>query len=1057
MSTARPAGTDPFEARRILEDFVVRNDIALIRVAFFKERLRRSKEEDSEKPVPRRQEIDRHHIVHGVQLRGIWTDGPQSKHTVYAVSHAWMSKEHPDPGAQRLDALVDDLSWLGAVDTDLVFFDYCSLFQVKMTHPDYKEEEEEAQDDDVPPQADGMHLTPNQHKQHHTSQRYMDRLFSSRLVKVVVMPEIYDVSKFRNVTGKLLTVNEKRYIERGWCGMEFSAAGAAANIVAFARPLKAITTREESDAKVTEDMDFKELKVTVSAPGDLSGAYKMWGEFEGAPYFERSDGAMLMYRKFEERWFIGPTVGARGDDVVWAELDSGETEPPECYWKVKPMTHPDVYLTIMRPGISRLEARGFHYLRDRANGVYDMHEQEFHGRPYYVNAEGIYIYCFQQEMWYISPILGVMGDLAWAYTTNALQRPPDGLDCAWKVMPLICPDVKVGRPPSADIAEVSGFGWVRERGNGTFKITDHHDGGPVFSNPDGNVFIYRWREQRWRIATVLGAAGNHVSDETPCDSLEPPSGKWNKAQVEVVAEGSGDKVTLTGIRSTKIPGKMRFYTRLDEDEEWEEQCMVQEGFQDFPEPIIARFARFELEKDLAYLRCIKDTGVAYRNSKELEDRVDAYAGPLCGARVPVQTRTGSWIKAEKGWLPLWINGEKVFRCFPPADVEPYSCQIMGYRRDIVKAHPVAERPGIDASQFATLLEKRDAVAFSRADDKKIVLAMYRRHFGTDERKEQLRGVLRKGGKGAVRRIAAVRAAMQDPDGEVVKMAVEILAGLGAKLWPADIQGIADLLVHPDGYLREAAAHAVFKLGHAGAEPCSQGGVSRTAVAALLQDPDLDVRIAGAGALSALGPKAEASARNGALMLVEMLKHQDREVRRKSLRMLAIMGDFGSAHADEAAECLDDKVLEVRLSAVAALAAMGEPGAKHADLLVPLLADGYMRHGALAALTKMDRHPDAVAALLVSIEWYVRRDALLGLQSLGPPGVLHSEAIAAMLRDTHRDVRLAAINALIALGPSNIAQLAAALQAVAFDQAEEVDVRRAAQSAVEMIARSDAKN
>merc|ERR1719384_2943400 len=97
-------------------------------------------------------------------------------------------------------------------------------------------------------------------------------------------------------------------------------------------------------------MDFKELQVTVSEKRDLNGIYKMRGDFQGAPYFERTDGSLLMYRKYEERWYVGPTIGARGDDEVWAELESGEKEPPACFWKVKHMKHPDIEAAIMRPG-----------------------------------------------------------------------------------------------------------------------------------------------------------------------------------------------------------------------------------------------------------------------------------------------------------------------------------------------------------------------------------------------------------------------------------------------------------------------------------------------------------------------------------------------------------------------------------------------------------------------------------------------------------------------------------------------------------------------------------
>lgn len=1036
MSAGQPAGDAIKQEKIVLEDFLVRNDIGLIRIAFFKERLALSKQDDMCKPLLRRQDVPRHHVVHGVQVRGMWTDGPNSAQNVYAVSHAWLSTEHPDPGALHLEALVEDLSWLGAVDKDLVFFDYCSLPQVNLLHPDYKGGEANG---NLSSDHEALR-TPNQHMQYHTAMRYMDILFSSPHIKVVVMPEIFDMSKFTEAKGKPITHSTASYLERGWCGLEFTAAASAGSICSLARRLNAITTRVEDDLKATEEMDFKELQVTVSAPKQLRGLYKMRGDFEGAPFFERTDGQFLMYRNYEVRFYVGPTIGAISDDEVWAELESGEKEPPECFWKVKYQKHPDVQVAIMRPGTDKVEVKGLAWLRESANGIYEQ-QGEHHDRPYYKNEQGMFMYCHQQATWYISPHLGVMGDLVWAENTIAMDRPPEG---PWRVLPIACPDIKVERPPSADQALVSGFGWVRERGNGLYRITDAHDGGPLFANSDDSVFIYRWREQRWRIARVLGATGTHVKDEIPSECLEPPSGKWKNAKVEVNIVGSADMVTLTGLRATKLPGKMRF--SMSEDAVvWTDVCQVQEGFQDFTPPVRARFARFVLQKDLGYLRCIKESGVAYRSSMNLDDKITTYPGPLCGARVPVQGRHGNWIKAEKGYLPLWIGEEKLFRGFPPGDAEAYTCQIMGYRPDVVVPLPGVFEPGLDASQFAMFLKQRRAdIRFSLTEDKERVLAMFRRRFGADERKDTFRRILQKAGKGAVRNIADVRLGLQDFDGEVVRMALEILAGLGPKLWPKDIEGIASFLSQPDGYLREAAAHAMYRLGLHAAPYTRE-------VASLLSDPDIDVRIAGAGALSTLGPKAEARAKGAAKLLVDLLMHQDREVRKKSVNTLAVMGEFGSVHADEVAERLNDKVLGVRLAATACLAAMGEPGAKHADRLVPMLNDGYMRQSVIAALTKMDRHTDAVAALLecdvTPTPWYVRRDVLLALQEVGPAGAMHCEATAALLRDIHRDVRLAAIKALKAMGPANMLRHAVALRAVASDQAEEVELRRVAHNAV----------
>mmetsp|Transcript_90837 Transcript_90837/g.291186 ORF Transcript_90837/g.291186 Transcript_90837/m.291186 type:complete len:160 (+) Transcript_90837:160-639(+) len=79
--------------RKTLEDFLVRNDIALIKVGFFKERYHKSKEDDSKRMLPRRNDIPLHQRLHGTRLRGLWTDAspPGGSRQLFAVSHAWLA------------------------------------------------------------------------------------------------------------------------------------------------------------------------------------------------------------------------------------------------------------------------------------------------------------------------------------------------------------------------------------------------------------------------------------------------------------------------------------------------------------------------------------------------------------------------------------------------------------------------------------------------------------------------------------------------------------------------------------------------------------------------------------------------------------------------------------------------------------------------------------------------------------------------------------------------------------------------------------------------------
>ena len=46
---------------------------------------------------------------------------------LFVVSHAWASQAHPSPTGAKLGNLVAALGRLGAVDTDVVFLDFCNV------------------------------------------------------------------------------------------------------------------------------------------------------------------------------------------------------------------------------------------------------------------------------------------------------------------------------------------------------------------------------------------------------------------------------------------------------------------------------------------------------------------------------------------------------------------------------------------------------------------------------------------------------------------------------------------------------------------------------------------------------------------------------------------------------------------------------------------------------------------------------------------------------------------------------------------------------------------
>ena len=93
----------------------------------------------SETPLPRRQEAELETFkVGSVELSALvtheevaeWANGNKDA-IICSVSHAWETKEHPDPCAWQLGQLVDSLAlYDAAYSSDLwVFYDYTSLYQ----------------------------------------------------------------------------------------------------------------------------------------------------------------------------------------------------------------------------------------------------------------------------------------------------------------------------------------------------------------------------------------------------------------------------------------------------------------------------------------------------------------------------------------------------------------------------------------------------------------------------------------------------------------------------------------------------------------------------------------------------------------------------------------------------------------------------------------------------------------------------------------------------------------------------------------------------------------
>ena len=111
----------------------------------------------------------------------------------FVISHAWLSAGEPDPTREQLKALVAELDRVGALDTDVAFYDHTSIPQVPRT-------EEETQ-----------HFT--------IALQNMNLLYTLEGTRVLVIPEVSNSAS-----------NPTPYPDRGWCFFEIAVSSACSTI-----------------------------------------------------------------------------------------------------------------------------------------------------------------------------------------------------------------------------------------------------------------------------------------------------------------------------------------------------------------------------------------------------------------------------------------------------------------------------------------------------------------------------------------------------------------------------------------------------------------------------------------------------------------------------------------------------------------------------------------------------------------------------------------------------------------------------------------------------------
>mmetsp|Transcript_50893 Transcript_50893/g.146187 ORF Transcript_50893/g.146187 Transcript_50893/m.146187 type:complete len:696 (-) Transcript_50893:165-2252(-) len=152
-------------------------------------------------------------IVRGEELRRHLSGASD----LFVVSHAWLTKEHPDPTGVRLEELVEELQRLEASSSDLVFLDFFSLPQVDSVHPEALLAAKLGRA--LPPRHEALR-TELQERDYQAAVAHMDMIYGSDKSKVIVLPELHDMDELE----PHFTRNMLQFKNRGWCCFEFAVA-----------------------------------------------------------------------------------------------------------------------------------------------------------------------------------------------------------------------------------------------------------------------------------------------------------------------------------------------------------------------------------------------------------------------------------------------------------------------------------------------------------------------------------------------------------------------------------------------------------------------------------------------------------------------------------------------------------------------------------------------------------------------------------------------------------------------------------------------------------------
>ncbi|CAK0848336.1 unnamed protein product [Prorocentrum cordatum] len=278
--------------------FCSQSQIAWLMVSYVRELARRGG------PVPRRQEM---------RLGGYLVGAPPRGVRKFVVSHGWETEVHPNPSGSKMRRLVEKLGQLGANDSDVVFFDFCSNPQDnKMGRTYAKNEPAEglpARDASAQPyfQQNNVSYYPartrSENQQFKFAMWEMGRLYSFHECEVLVLPTLDTTLPGGDVWG---IVNSAPYKIRGWCCAEFSIALYCGTIRNLDDPdvehVRASRTWPADNSGYAEMMSFTTKR-------ELQGAGLKWDPDRGVDFTVSGDRHAVRYNFFKMA-LQGPSLGS---------------------------------------------------------------------------------------------------------------------------------------------------------------------------------------------------------------------------------------------------------------------------------------------------------------------------------------------------------------------------------------------------------------------------------------------------------------------------------------------------------------------------------------------------------------------------------------------------------------------------------------------------------------------------------------------------------------------------------------------------------------------------